>query len=271
MKTEFKKLILVFILFHSYLAYMQAQDFEVSPVKIDFTAEPGQTQTIPLNILNHSSQKSTFIIQLGDFVINKEGAKINMPQGTTEHSLVNWMSINPPLIELNPNEAKQIMVSIQAPAGDYTTKWANIFVTNTIEQTASIADKALKTGVLVQGQILVRARQSPRSNINYKMKITNLSLETSLKDSVTVFSVNIDNMGDKITDCKVVLLGSNLNTAQEKKIDEINFESYPDSQLKIKLRMNKGFLQPGKYAMAAILDYGNKANLEGAQMLLDIE
>jgi hypothetical protein len=103
------------------------------------------------------------------------------------------------------------------------------------------------------------------------MKIKNLSLETSLKDSVTVFSANVDNIGDKITNCKVVLMGSNLTTAKEVKLDEIKFESFPDSQLKIKLKMNKGILPPGRYAIAAILDYGNKANLEGTQMILDIE
>ena len=248
-----------------------SQDFEVSPVNLEFNVEPGQTQTIPINLINHSSQKNTFTIQLGDFVVNKEGIRINMPQATTEHSLVNWMSVNPPLIELNPNEVKQILISIQAPAGDYSTRWAHIFITNTIEQTASIADKALKTGMLVQGQIVVVAKQSPRSNVNYKMKINTLAEETSAIDSISIFSANIDNIGDKIANCKVILLASDLSNAKETKLDEIRFESYPDTNVKIKLHMQKYALPPGKYALAAILDYGDKANLEGTQMIIEIK
>jgi hypothetical protein len=271
MKKEFIKIGLLTISGIFYCANIIAQDFEVSPVNLEFNVEPGQTQTIPINIINHASQKNTFTIQLGDFVINKEGIQVNMPQATTEHSLVNWMSVNPPLLELNPNEVKQVLISIQAPAGDYSTRWAHIFITNTIEQTASIADKALKTGVLVQGQIVIVAKQSPRSNINYKMKINTLLEETSTVDSLRIFSTNVDNIGDKIANCKVILLASDLSNAKETKIDEIKFESYPDSNVKIKLKMSKNALPPGKYALAAILDYGDKANLEGTQIIFEVK
>lgn len=270
MKTRIKKLsILVGCIFIG--TTIIAQDFEVSPVKIDFNAEPGQSQSIPINIFNHSSQKLSFTIQLGDYSINKEGAKINMPMASTEHSLVNWMSVNPPLVEVNPNEIKQVIISIQAPAGDFSTRWANIFITNTIEQTASLADKIMKTGIQVQGQILVRVRQSPKSNINYKMKISNLLAQQTLNDSAVVYTANVDNLGDKITSCKVFLMASNLSDAQEKKLSEITFESYPDTQIKISMPMNKNSLPKGKYALAAILDYGNKANLEGTQIIIDVE
>jgi len=247
-----------------------AQDFEVSPVQIDFNAEPGQSQTVPINVTNHSSQKAVYTIVLGDYIIDNEGVKVNTTQASTEHSLVNWLSINPPIVELNPNETKQVITSIQAPAGDYSTKWANIFITNTIEQTASLADKLLTTGILVQGQITIRAVQSPKSNINLKMKINNLVEIPSVNDSIRSFTANIDNIGDKITNCKVFLLASNLATAKEIKLDEIKFESYPDFQLKISLQMRKNMLPKGKYALAAILDYGSKANLEGTQLLIEV-
>jgi hypothetical protein len=269
MKTRIMKLaILVASFFVS--TTLLGQDFEVSPVKLDFSAEPGQSQAIPINIFNHSSQKLTFTIQLSDFAINKEGAKINMPIASTEHSLANWMSVNPPLVEVNPNEIKQVIISIQAPAGDFSTRWANIFITNTQEQTASLADKILKTGIQVQGQILVRARQSPKSNINYKMKISSLQAQQNQTDSL-VYTANVENLGDKITSCKVYLMASNLSDAKETKLSEVILESYPDTQVKISLPMKKNVLPKGKYALAAILDYGNKANLEGTQIIIDVE
>jgi len=248
-----------------------AQDFEVSPAIIDFNAEPGQTQTIPINIINHANKRSSFIITLGDFIVNKEGQKIQMPPASTEHSLVNWISINPPFLEMNPNESRQIMMSIQAPVGDYTTKWANIFLRTTTEQTAMLADKNLQTGMLLQGQIVIRAYQSPKSNVNYRMKITGLSEISTGTDTIRRFRANVDNLGDKISECKVTLLASNLSSGQETKLQEIEFKSFPDSQTDIKLQLAKDALPPGKYALAAILDYGSQSNLEGTQMLITVD
>ncbi len=248
-----------------------AQDFEVSPVIMNFNAEPGQTQTIPINIFNHANTKSSYTIILSDFIVNKEGKKIEMPAATTEHSLVNWISINPPFVEMNPNEARQIIVSIQAPVGDYTTKWASIYIRSTAEQTALLADKKLQTGLVVQGQIVIRVYQSPKSNVNYRMKIMGLSEITTGADTLRRFSAKVDNLGDKISNCKVTLLASNLSTAEEIKLQEIKFKSFPDSELEIKLQMTKNALPPGKYALAAILDYGKQSNLEGTQIVIIVD
>ncbi len=267
MKEFFKLVTIVCLLIIK--NYSIAQDFEVSPVLLFFNAEPGQTQTIPINIFNHANTKTSFVLSLGDFVVNKEGEKIAMPASSTEHSLVNWISINPPFLEINPNEERQVLISIQAPSGDFTTKWANIFVRTSKEQTALLADKAIQTGLMVNGQMILRAVQSPKTNINYKLKIGSLA-EITRDSTSRIYTAIIDNMGDKIAKCKVTLIASNLSTAQETKLDEITFESYPDAQLNIKLKMSQKLPQ-GRYALAAILDYGSKSNLEGTQILLDIE
>ncbi len=270
MKNTFLKLPLNLLLLLTFSTSF-AQDFEVSPVILNFNAEPGQTQTIPISITNHSNAKSSFSILLGDFVANKEGVLIAMPPASTEHSLVNWVSINPPFIEMNPNEQRQIIVSIQAPVGDYTTKWANIYVRSTAEQTALLADKELQTGLVISGQIVIRVYQSPKSNVNYRMKIMGLTEITTRSDTVRRFKANIDNLGDKISDCKVTLLASSLSTAEETKLQVIQFKSFPDSQQEIELQMKKDALPPGKYALAAILDYGPQSNLEGSQMVIRVD
>lgn len=262
---------LIFALIVTQLMKMNAQDFEVSPVFMNFNAEPGQTQSLPITIINHSNAISAFTIILKDFVINKEGVSIEMPAASTEHSLVNWISINPPFLELNPNEARQVIVSIQSPVGDYSTKWANILVRSTKEQTALLADKEVQTGMSVLGQITIIAYQSPKSNVNYKMKISGLSEVTNLNDSLRRFKANVNNIGDKITDCKVTLLASDLSTAQETVLQVRSFKSFPDTEREIKFEFSKALLPPGKYALAAVLDYGKQSNLEGTQILLTVE
>lgn len=262
---------LLFILILSGLnSQLISQDFEVAPAKIFFEAEPGQSQTIPVTITNHSNIKQAYIMELSDFIVNKEGQSVMMPASSTEHSLVNWLRINPPFIELNPNESRQIMLSIQAPTGDYTTKWANVFVKATTEQTAFNVDKGTQTGLQVSPQIVIQVHQSPKSNVNYRMKISNLTEITSPNDTLRTFQAVIDNLGDKITQCKVILLAADLSTAKETIITEVKFSSYPDSQRIMKLIM-KNILPAGKYALAAILDYGSRNNLEGTQLLIDVK
>ncbi|MDF1549522.1 MAG: hypothetical protein P1P88_16975 [Bacteroidales bacterium] len=266
-----KSKILVLISIISCVFSIKAQDFEVSPVDLKFTAEPGQTQSIPISITNHANKNAAFNVILADFIVNKEGTKVTMPPATTEHSLVNWLSINPPFLELSPNETRQVIVSIQAPVGDYSTKWAHIFIRSTNEQTALIADKSTQTGLNVLGQIVLTAYQSPKSNMNYKMKIAALSEVSTLTDTLRRFNAKIDNMGDKITNCKVSLLASNLSNADETLLQVLEFSSFPDSQKEVYFEFKKNALPPGKYALAAILDYGKQSTLEGSQILIDVE
>ena len=262
---------MLILLITQHLFNIKAQDFEVSPVELKFTAEPGQMQSMPITITNHANIASAFTIILKDFVINKEGHMVEMPPASTEHSLVNWISINPPFLELTPNETRQIIVSIQAPVGDYSTRWAYIYIRNTKEQTALLADKNVQTGLNVLGQIVLNAYQSPKSNVNYKMKIAGLSEVNNVSDTLRRFKARIDNIGDKITDCKVTLLASDLTTADETTLQVLKFTSFPDTQKEIYFEFKKDALPNGKYALAAILDYGKQSTLEGTQILLDVE
>ena len=267
-KLNFKLLILLLLILNSII---KGQDFEVSPVIMKFNAEPGQTQILPINIINHSNSNSAFTIFLSDYIVNKEGKRINMPPSSTEHSLVNWISINPPFFEMVPNEEKQIMISIQAPVGDYSTKWASIYVRSTKEQTAKLADKKLLTGVILMPQIEINVIQSPKSNTNYRMKITSLKETSMSNDSLRTFTANVDNLGDKITNCKITLIASNLSTAMEVKLQVIQIRAFPSSPRTIKLQFNKKDLPKGKYSLAAILDYGPQSNLEGTQLMIEVE
>ncbi len=271
MTNKFLKKIVFILIVLKIPVFAFSQDFEVAPGIMNFTAEPGESKTMALTIINHANVDQEFNIMVKDFMFNKEGELIQMPEGSTEHSLAKWISINPPHLNLKPNESQQVLVSIQAPVDDYTTRWANLIIRSVEEQTAAFADKKVKTGLLVAGQIVVQIYQSPKSNINYKMKITGLTEITTGQDTIRRFKALVDNIGDKITNCKVTLLANNLSTAEETILQTINFKMLPDGQREIILKMSKDALPPGKYAIAAILDYGKQSNLEGTQMVIAVD
>ena len=61
-----------------------------------------------------------------------------------------------------------------------------------------------------------------------------------------------------------------METAEEKQFNPTNVTVYPGQQRKVILTLQEN-PEPGQYALAFLMDYGNKAAIEGAQILLNVE
>ncbi|MBI9066913.1 MAG: hypothetical protein JEZ09_06450 [Salinivirgaceae bacterium] len=247
-----------------------AQDFEVSPLKLFFSAEPGEAQTKFINVKNHNSKMETFILNVSDYSINNKGIGSYVEAGSMKNSVADWISIAPSFFELQPNEEKEIAVSLQQPTDEYGSKWGIIFVRTAEEQTAFSVDKGISAGVMVSGRIAINVYQTPGTNRGFKATIGNMSEISAETDSTRVFNALINNLGDIITDCKVFLIATNIETGEETNFEENNFTLYPKNSRKIELYM-KNILPKGTYSLAAILDYGSKSNLEGTQIVINVK
>jgi hypothetical protein len=145
-----------------------------------------------------------------------------------------------------------------------------IYVQPTEEQTSMAADKAMKAGIKVKPRIAIRVIQSPMSNTNYKATISDLKEITKPKDSLRTFEAKISNIGDKPIEGKVYLILSDLTTAKEIKAKPVKVSVLPDNKRIVKLVMPAN-VPPGKYSMAAILDYGSNSALEAVQMQIEVK
>jgi len=261
------KLLVTFILVKGSVL---AQDFEVAPVRLDFNAEPGENQTKVVTVKNHSNKKTSFIITLADFMPSESGERKIMAPNSTKRSCANWLNINPSFFELNPGEESQIQVSMLVPNDEFGAAWCEMYFQTTVEQTSWSADKALGTGLMVSGRIGVLIFQSPKSNTNNLLKISNLIEVDRGAAKDRKFKAIIENLGDKVTKCKVYLIASNMETAEERQFEPQEFETYPKMSRTIELSL-PDVLPNGSYALAAILDYGPKYSLEGAQLLIQVK
>ena len=265
-KIKYFIFISVIIIFHIEL---KSQDIEVSPVSLLFNAEPGETQTRLITVKNHGNKNTEILLSLQDFLIGKEGEREYLPANSTRNSIANWISISPSFINIPPNEEKTVSITLQAPIDDYSSKWGIVSVSTTTERTAYNAGENLTAGVGVLGRINVNLSYSPASNQNFKAKISNLKEITTEEDTVRVFTANIDNIGDKITECKVYLIAANLQTAEEKQFPPITVTAYPKSARLVELKL-PDVLSKGKYSLSAILDFGSRSSLEGTQIIIDV-
>ncbi|MFO7863259.1 MAG: hypothetical protein R6U85_04610 [Salinivirgaceae bacterium] len=246
-----------------------AQDFEVAPVQLYFTAEPGESQDKIITIKNHGSEKSSFILSVSDFEISSEGEKSYKPANSTKKSIANWISISPSFFDLEPNAERQVNISVQPPTDDDGSRWGAIFVRTAKEQTAFDADEELAAGVNVSSRIAVQVYQTARSNKNLKAKIDQLREIKSEDSTERWFSAIVTNLSDVIVHCKVFLIASNMQTAAEEQFAPVQFDAYPKKTQKIILKLPKT-LKSGTYALAAVLDYGSTVNLEGTQMVIEV-
>lgn len=247
-----------------------SQDFEVAPVRVTFSVAPGESQSKVVTVKNHSNKKETITLRMQDYLIQRHGKMEILPAGSTKNSIANWINLNPTFVELQPNESRTIQVNLQSPVDDFTAKWGILSFVTAAEQTVFSADRELQTGLSVAGRIDIFVTYNPTSGDIGNIEIGNFQELPSDKPDVRLFSVNIDNPGEKILISKLYLIASNMRTGEEHKFKTVEVTLYPQSARTVEVSMPKT-LPPGKYALAAILDYPGSTSLKGAQIIIDVE
>lgn len=248
-----------------------AQDFEVSPVLMSFTADPGEAQTRQIMLINHSPKPQKYTLKLADYTTDNDGNKKPAPAGSTKRSCADWLTLNPSFVELNPNQSITIDAMMSVPRDGFTARWCMVYIEAAHEQSPFEADKSLATGVTLVPRIVILVKQSPKSNQNYQATISNLREITKPGDSFRTFKATITNTGENIIDANVNLDIANMQTAAEQKFPPVKVTVYPDASRDIELQLPTKNLNKGKYALAAILDYGHRQPLGGTQLLLEVK
>lgn len=248
-----------------------AQQFEVAPVKLNYTLEAGQSSSSDIYITNKANVEQSFSITLGDWMPDENGSIVTFEAGTVKRSCANWISISKNYITLKPNETQKVSLSMFVPENENTTKWAYVYIENVEETTDAInADKSLQMGIKITGRIAIKVFQSPKSNTSYSGGISDFKEEVNDKSNKRSFSANIFNNGDKILDCKVHMVISNMETAKEMNLDPVSYNLLPNMAKTIIIELPDN-LKKGKYSIAAILDYKDDADLEGQQLEIEIK
>jgi P pilus assembly chaperone PapD len=269
MKTIKNCLLLLFsLLISTSFVDLNAQELEVSPGTIFFSANPGSSQTQQILIRNKANKEQSYIFNLNDWLTDEQGEVKYFSPGTTPRSCADWITVSPNLVTLQPNEQATINVTILVPEDDISTKWAVLFAQSAVEQVGPQAiDSDVSMGMQISLRIAIPIYQSPTSNTLYKGTLEGLT-ETIDENEIRTYETKVINLGDKILNCKVYFNISNLETAEEFTSDPIEFSLLPESQKIVKYTHDMP-LEKGRYSVAAILDYGYSDELDGIQ--LDIE
>ncbi len=247
-----------------------SQELEVSPGTLMFKTNSGSSQTQQIFIRNKATTEQSFIFNLADWLTDENGDTKYFQPGTTRRSCADWITVSPSLVTLQPNESVRVNVTMLVPNDDQSTKWAVLFVESAVEKTGAEAiDKDVQMGLQVAVRIAVPIYQSPESNTLYKGNIEGLK-ETIDSIGNRTYQTQVINVGDKILNCKVYFTISNMETAEETTSAANEFSLLPESNKYIEYTTPQP-LMPGKYSVAAILDYGFNEELSGIQLDIDVK
>lgn len=265
MKTMKKPMLLLAFIIFSFGLF--AQDFEVAPVALEFTLEPGESESKAVRVTNYSAKEYNFVLEIFDENYNGEQTERYLPAGSTPNSLAGWLTINPSYITLRPNESKMVDVTLSVPSNASETRWAVIGVRTAQERSIFEADKNLAAGVLVSPRIKVTVTQSPKSNLNFKAKIEKFALAGKTDEGFQTFEVTVKNSGNKTVTANLGLMVANIKSGKEFKEDQGGVVLMPGQAKSFKVQLNQ-VLPKGEYAIAAVLDYGKNSPLEVMQLML---
>lgn len=269
MKKEFTYFLLfISALFSGYA--IQAQELEVTPGTMMFSVNAGSSQTQQVYVRNKAKTPQNFVFNLADWLVDEKGETKYFASGTTGRSCADWITVTPALVSLQPNESVNVNVTMLVPNDNTSTRWAVLFVQSAEEQTgAKAVDKEVQMGLQVAVRIAIPIYQSPASNKLFKGTIEGLNEKVD-ENGIRTYESQAINTGDKILNCKVYFTVSNLTTAEEITSTPIEFMLLPESNQKVKYTLDKE-LAKGKYAVAAVLDYGINDELDGVQIEIEVK
>ncbi|MBI4646254.1 MAG: hypothetical protein HY738_06570 [Bacteroidia bacterium] len=256
--------------FMAFIYYGKSQDFEVSPVIINSSVEPGESEVKIVKVTNHINVKTSYILKMSDIEIDENGTKRYVKPGSTIFSAVNIITVSPNLVELNPEESGEVSVTIAPPYNDFSSTCAAIIVEPVIEQTALSADKNFTAAIRIGGRIVIDIYHSPASAKAAKATLSDFREITKAGTEQREFEITVKNIENTFVRGKLYLIAANMETTVERDITSIPVNLLPAASRKYKFLLPSE-IEPGHYTLSAILDYGNSDTLEGMNLEIEIK
>jgi len=241
------------------------QGFSISPSRLSFTGNPGETVAQTISLSNTSQAILNFSTRILDFDRDSLGNKLYYDPGTRPSSNAKWLTMSSTSVRLLPGETKKLNISMAIPAVAKTNAQSMIFFTQVKDQSsAAIAGKSIGVSILMEmgvqvyytpnglnaGELEFLAFEDRGTVSDGKLKLRRLMLK-------------IHNTGDINKDAFVRLELTNKETGEEHKIDPASIAMMPQATQWV--TFNLPIELTGKFLAVALLDAGAAYDLKIAE------
>jgi P pilus assembly chaperone PapD len=239
-----------------------AQKISTSPTRINFKVEPGASGRSRITVSNNSATKQGFQVNFGDFSASVSGKSQFSDKGVESRSCADWLTATPAVFELEPGETQDVSLIMDVPSDSAAlmARWAVAYVRlREPEMAKKGSGDGLNVKVNQSYRFGVYIFQTPPSATDSKGEISGLSFENNL------FTINMKNAGETFLRCNSYIELTNLSTGETERITTRGFTMLPALSRNTVFQIPED-TPPGRYSVLAVMDYGNREEVEAAEM-----
>lgn len=248
----------------------------VSPSTLRFNVKPGNLQTKTVKVTNDTKRKQVFQVLFQDYGPDKEGKGQAAKSKYDMYSLSKYIVVNPTLIELNPREQKAITVTVDIPPGDSMaiSMWTIMEIDQVLDreklEVPDLSKNAIGMGVKNSFGFAINIYQNPPNVTVSNVEFTELKyIKKSEKKGNAIF-VNTQNKGSGIAYCLFFVELTNLVTGKLTKLKVKQFAIFPGFKQDFTYELPPN-LEKGPYSVMTVLDFGDKEELQTAELEFTVE
>lgn len=212
-------------------------------------AQPGETYRGTIQIQNASEKTRSVRIYQRDYWFSCTGESKHDPAGTSERSNAGWISFNPELVELGPNETSTINFEVMIPGGSLSgTYWSVIMVEGIVppDTTGYSSGVTINTAIRYAVQIVTNIGETGTSDVQF------LGMELGKEEETTLLHVALENTGERMLRPELILelfdeAGNSLGIVKADKR-----KTFPGTSVMITLRLEG--IKPGNYNGVLVAD-----------------
>ena len=245
----------------------------VSPSTLRFNAKPGTIQIKSFKITNDSKRNYIFNLLLQDYKIDELNGKETYMPKNYKYGLSKYLGISPNFVELKPGESKNISVSLDIPPVDTNeiSMWTLLIVDQVVNKNKKLElpksnANALAMGINVGMGFGVRIYQNPPNVKITDVEILKLAYAApKSKKNKGQLLIDLENMGDGISYCLNYIEMTHFATGKQTKYKVNQLSLMPKNKKQVKFDLPSE-LSPGKYSAVVVIDFGDKDNLQTAEI-----
>lgn len=251
-----------------------SQSASVSPSRLYYNAEPGQTQVRQLTVTNNSETPQSFTVSFADFASpGTDGKTELLDEGESEHSAFSWLSASPSLLELQPGESRDVDIILQVPNTPESARvvWSTAVIRLARERTAApgLEEGAMGFGIMHTFQFVVHIFQTPRSVTYRNARILAFEDAGMDEDENRRIKLHLENTGDAIIDVAAYLELTHMRTGESRRERARAFTTLPGHSRVIYFTLPDD-LNPGEYSILGVVDYGDREAVIAAETNITI-
>ncbi len=242
-----------------------SQGISVSPSRIFFKGQAGQTVTKPITLVNNSNSEFNFISTIKDWDRDSLGVKKYYPPASLEGSNGEWLSLSESSFKISAGETKVVTLSMTIPsesAKELTTSM--LFFTQVKEQVSRQGQLGIGINVLLE--VGIQVYHEPANLTPGDLEFLAFKDEGFLMkgmDRVRMLGVKIKNNGQIYKDAYVRFELTDIENGTEIPVKSIPIAMLPEAKQWIYIDLPAKL--KGRHLIVAILDAGSQYDLKVAE------